>query len=766
MTNSVRIALGAAWLALAGLHPVAAQQEATPCFALKFEWRTESADSSGWEEHEVEAEYRSMRFGDPHGFVIAGREDDCNIAGMRPGQTRRFPLAWLQGSATAVMGSDRGTTSVNGPPPAGDGSYVAVERKEQGATFRFGIESVPTDSEPFGACGSQIWQPWPPLLEITEQEIADFGNIHKALQLTMPLGDNNCVGSGVATLTIASKPGAQVSLEGCSEFAVGQQATVIAKGSPAGGAYRFRVEPPSTLNVAEQGATATISGIEPGRATLHVEYAVSGGKLGRASRPVTSLRIDSINGGEPVPKIGLFDVEGKRTSAVRSVPVSVQPAGAGDLLAFKPADPGVLTTVGRGDSVLLQGVRVGKTNFQAITSCGGATGPAVAVEVVPCDDEVHAKLAEEERIIDEELKRVAQEDERIRTGKEFQDAERIGELADDLTIKTGGLIIATLAGPAGKSVQTAANIYSHGSNVRDGLKGNVGTALLQTALMAGNQAVAAAVAQAYDTKEAATRLGNAIGSAIGVADRLAANAKQQDHWLRLKEDLVRRKKICRTGGTDPSEGEPPRKSDEPTSEEDPTAPLVEDDPTAPLVEEDDPTESLIGKDPPVPTEKPPAPAEAPPGDPEPDPPSPDAPPERPPLPPPQPGPSGQAAGLPYGEQDCGCTPGGQALGVRAEGLEQIGKGLATLQKCVEQFSGGPLTQYQAALGEWKLVLGEVEAAGANQAVQSSATDALISRLDSLLARTKEFDEKGSLFHAGFESCPAALDSAVTVLKTP
>jgi hypothetical protein len=703
-----------------------------------------------------------MRFGDPQGFVIAGREDDCNIAGMRPGQTRRFPLAWLQGSATAVMGSDRGTTSVNGPPPAGDGSYVEVQRKEQGATFRFGIGSVPTDSEPFGACGSQIWQPWPPLLEITEQELADFGNISKALQLTMPLGDNNCVGSGVATLTIASSPGAQVSLEGCSEFAVGQQATVIAKGSPAGGAYRFRVEPPSTLNVAEQGAVATISGVEPGRATLHVEYAVSRGKPVRASQPVTSLRIDSINGGEPVPKIGLFDVKGKRTSAILPIPVSVQPAGAGDLLVYKPGDPGVLTTVGRGDSVLLQGVRVGKTNFQAITSCGGATGPAVAVEVVPCDDEVHAKLAEEERIIDEELKRVAQEDERIRTGKEFQDAERIGELADDLTIETNGLINGTLAGPADKS-QTAASIYNYGSNVREGLKGNVGMATLQTALVAGRQAVAAAGALAYDTKEAATRLRNAIGSATGVADRLAENAKQQDHWLRLKEDLVRRKKICRTGGT--SEGsEPPRKSDEPASEEDPTAPLVEEDPTAPLVEED-PTESLIGKDPPVPTEKPPAPAEAPTGDPPPDTPSPDAPPDRPPLPPPQPGPSGRW-GLPYDEQDCGCAPGGQALGVRAEGLEQIGKGLATLQKCVEQFSGGPLTQYQAALGEWKLVLGEVEAAGANQAVQSSATDALISRLDSLLARTKEFDEKGSLFHAGFESCPAALDSAVTVLKTP
>ena len=58
---------------------------------------------------------------------------------------------------------------------------------------------------------------------------------------------------------------AKVTLEGCSELAVGQQGTVTAKGEPAGGTYRFWADPSSTLGVASQGATAQISGAEPGR---------------------------------------------------------------------------------------------------------------------------------------------------------------------------------------------------------------------------------------------------------------------------------------------------------------------------------------------------------------------------------------------------------------------------------------------------------------------------------------------------------------------
>jgi hypothetical protein len=710
MKGSVRMFLGAVCLALAGPRSALAQVEVAPCFTMTFEWRTASTEIDNWEEQKVEARYRTMRMGDPHGFVVAGREDDCNIAGMRAGQVRRFPLAWLSGSAVAVLGSDRRSANVDGPPRAGDASYVEAERKEQGAVLRFGIEIVPTDEEAFGLCGAQTWYPSPPVFQVTEQELSDFGSIHKVLLLTMPLGENNCEGKGVATLT-AVAPTSRVSLDGCSELAVGQQSTVTARGQPAGGSYRFQVDPVSGLNVTAQEGSATISGTAPGQATLRVDYTAPGGSSGRASQPVTILRVESINGGEPVPTIAFFDLEGKRTPPTRSVPVSVQPPAAGELLVYRPADPGMLSTVGRGQSILLQGIRVGKTTFQAVTSCGGATGPIVDVEVAYCDDDVHRRLGLLESNYQNALRETLREDERVRSSDEFRQADRIAESTADLRDKTGALLIGTLATGAGKATQTGAHLLLHGMNLRDGLHGKAETAALQSALLAARQAVAGAVISAQEAADAAARFGNDLGAVMYTTHRLAQLRREYARYQALLMDVLRRQRICRTGSE-----EPPERTDPPAREDDPTEPSVEEDPTEPLA-----------------------------------------------LQPAQPEPSGQA-GLPYGGQDCGCEASSQALAGRADGagLEQIGRALGTTQACVEQFSGGPLTRYQATLGEWDVVLRELESAHAPG--QSPASGELISRLDDLLARTVDFSEEGSLFHARFESCPATVDAAVTAIN--
>jgi hypothetical protein len=758
MKNGTSIILGGVWLALAcGPQPVAAQQEANSCFAIRFEWRTESLDISAWEEQKVDEEYRPLRFGDPHGYVVVGREDDCNIAGMRPGQKRRFPLAWQTGSAVGVFGSDRSTAGYDGPPPAGDGAYVEAERRQEGAIIRFGVPSVPTDGEAFGLCGAEVWQPSPPAIEVTEQELADFGNVRKSLQLLMSPGENNCVGKAVATLTGVSPPEAKVLLAGCAELAVGQQAEVAATGEPQGGSYRFRSDPASRLNVAEQGSAATITGADPGQATLHVEYTPSGGRSARTSQPVTVLRIESVNGGQPVPKIGLFDLDGKRTSGNLSVPVSIVPAGAGDYLAYRPDDPGVLPAVGRGNTVLLQGIRVGLTTFQAATSCGGATGPAIPVEVALCDDDVIRRLGVLERNYQNAVQEALQEDGRIRNGKEFEEAERIGPSTQDLADKTASLIVGTLAVGAGatRSAHTGAQIYLHGTNLRDGLSGDAEMAAIQSALLAGKQAVTGAIVAATLAADAAARFGNDLGAVFYTTSRLAQIRRAFDRYVAQLDDVRRRQEFCRTGDEEGPEPKAPE-SDPATQEDDPTEPLVPRDPQVPAQEPPVPTPTTPGDAPP---------GDATPGDGPPDgtPPDPSEPTQ---LPPAQPGPSDQAMGLPQGGQGCGCAPSGTGPTIRgdAAGLEQVAAGFQNLQFCIQQFSAGPLTQYQATLEEWDTVLAGLGGTGAQVATGAADGD-IIAILDSLLARTKDFDEQGGMFHAGFQSCPAAVDAGMMVVRS-
>jgi len=553
---------------------------------------------------------------------------------------------------------------------------------------------------------------------------------------------------------------AKVTLDGCSDLAAGQKGTVTAKGEPAGGTYRFWAEPSSTLGVASQGATAKISGAEPGQATLNVEYTAPDGKKGKASQQATTLRVDSINEGQPIPKIGLFDEDGKKTEATRTVPVSVQPGGAGDLLIYKTANPGMLTVVGQGDEVLLQGLRKGKTTFQATTKCGGPTGPIAEVEVVPCDDEVLAKLAEEEKIIDETLKQFYENDAKIREGEQFEEAEKIGEATGELLLKTGTLIIGSLAGGAGTShaTHTAAQIVEYGTIIHDGMKGGdaSATAGVMATVNAAKMAVAAIVGSAIETHHAATEFGKSLGSMLGVADQLEANDKLIDQWREKKHDVVRRKKLCREGGepAPPVPPEPPKKPQPPKKDQ---PPKKGEPPTT---------------EPPTPTEPP---SEEP---------------GEPPSPPP-PTSEPRHFALPYNEADCGCqstggkgqaigigkagssgksTRGGQAgkssgkgpvLGAKASTPGEIRQGLTNLGSCVEQFKDGPLAEYQKTLDEWNAILSELQSTAS--APQPSGRQESIKRLESLIGRTKDFDKAGHEFYSKFEPCPGEVKGAAGVL---
>jgi hypothetical protein len=540
----------------------------------------------------------------------------------------------------------------------------------------------------------------------------------------------------------------EVTLDGCSELGEGVEGRMTATGRPEGGSYHFWAEPEEILSIEANGASAALRGVSPGRGTLYVEYTSPEGKTAQASRPAACVKVESFNGGEPIPQISLFDGNGKRVPGIRTIPVMVKPADAADRLEYVHADPAVLTAVNLGDSIQLQGVREGKTTLQARIKCSGMLGPVVTVEVVPCDEETIAKLAEESRIATEAQKAAEKDFMDALGSKEFEEAsDKIADSTGNLLIKTGGLIIGTLggAGGASKAAQTASGIYGVGSNLLDTLKG--GDTLSQVSNVSqmivelGGSAMQQAISGTIETLQAATEFGKHLGSLMSTADRMAAAAKWHEHWGRVIEDIVRRQKICRKGtGEPPRQGEPPAEPKPPKT--DPKKPTPK--PTEPTPE----TEPPPGQEPP---------AQEPPGG---EPPS-----DEPPISPPPPTSPPRQVGLPYDPGNCGCDK-TQGIGTSQAGLSTLQSGLARLGECVETFRSDALTDYLQTLKEWSAVSTKLGAASkAGGAELMSTAKQMIPDIQSLLTRTKSFDEAGRAFYEGFKTCPKSMEAGMSVLKS-
>ena len=259
-----------------------------------------------------------------------------------------------------------------------------------------------------GACKSP-----PPRTE----DFPSFGSMnHLGFHVGEPLNEENPAryqggftrtSDDGATLTVkwdinAGPPALSVALEGCKEVGVGATGKIEAKPTEAGGRFVFRVEPIGIVSIVPAGASATVKGIKPGEATIHVLYTSAKGEKVEASQKISTLQLKGVSG-TPV-QIGLYDEHGKETDAVKTLKLNVLPAGSGTQLLFKPANDAMLSAVtAMNDQLQLQGVTPGRTTVQAQTSCGMKIGAPFAVEVVRCDKEVIAKLRTQETALKNRL---------------------------------------------------------------------------------------------------------------------------------------------------------------------------------------------------------------------------------------------------------------------------------------------------------------------------------------------------------------------------
>ena len=544
----------------------------------------------------------------------------------------------------------------------------------------------------------------------------------------------------------------QITLNGCTELSIGEQSEVTAKAADEGGSFRFWAEPEEMFTIETTGTTAKLIGLSPGRGKLFVEYTSARGKTKQTSLVASCVQVQSYNNSQTIPKIPLFDIDGNKLESVQKILVNSEPKDATDLLELIPSDPGIVSAVWLGDEIELKALRTGITTLQATTNCGKTTGPIVEVEIVNCDDETIARLAEMMRIAKEEQKRAAEEIEKILGSKEFEKAsDRIAESTGNLAIKTGGLIIGTLAGgtAAGKGVKTAAGLYGQASNMLDIILdgGDVVKQVSnfsQVIVEIGGTAMEQAIAGAIETLDAAEEFGEDLGALLATNIRLKGATQVYEQANRQVERISGLQSICRKGTKpQPKKEQPTANSQKPKTDPTPTPKqdvTPKPEPTNPTPK----TEESTAQEPQ--TEEPTTDDEV------------LVDPERPPIPPRQ-------VGLPYESGDCGCDK-SRALSPTSESFSAMQTGFENLQKCVDNFSSGPLTEYIKTLKEWTTVteeLGKAVNTGSTE-FESTAKEA-VPVIESLLVRTKSFDEAGKTFLDEFKACPESMKAGAEVLNS-
>lgn len=530
----------------------------------------------------------------------------------------------------------------------------------------------------------------------------------------------------------------EITMLGCSELGVGDQSMVVATGKPEGGTFRFWAEPASMMTVETDGSSANLTGVSPERGTLFVEYTTADGKTAQTSQAASCVKVEKYNDGQSLPQIALYDIDGKKLPGMKTVSVEAQPENASELLRFEPADPGVLTAVGVGNEVTLQGLHIGTTTLQAKTKCGEKTGPSVEVEVVNCDDETKARLKEMMDIAVENQKQAYKKINEILGSEEFNEAaDNIKKSTIELAEKTAITIAA--GGENEGAVETAVEIVEMGASIKDLVTSRTGEDLNFNELtgmmkVAGSKLLKAAAAN-LEIVKAATEFGKQLGTLIGTEEELQNAIKWAEQANKQIEEIVRKQRLCQSSQQPTGEQKPPtaQKTDPvkpaPTTKPQ-TAQTQGSSTRQPPAQEPATTRGSGEVSPPPPTSEP------------------------------------RQVGLPYDQaKECGCS-GADMLKINSEGFAVLQTGMQNLGKCVDTFTNGPLADYTKAINDWQLLLGslETEIKKGPASFQGSKSNT-VATIDELISRTNAYDEAGKKFTEQFKSCPQSMQSGTEFINS-
>lgn len=577
---------------------------------------------------------------------------------------------------------------------------------------------------------------------LTDTEIRSWKQISKTNSRNGSSDDDNLSVTVAVKMEVPDLVKPEVTLFGCSELGAEDQKDIMGSGKPEGGKFRFWVEPGSLFNIQPDGeSSAIVTGATPGKGTLYVEYTSTEGATNTASQPASFVKIENYNGGQQIPQIALYDIDGKRLPGVLKIPVAAQPSNLEELVDFVPADKTVLSAVGLPGAVELTGSGIGNTTLQAKTNCGHATGPTVEVEVVNCDKETVEALERMMKAAIENLQDAAENLKKVTGSKEFEKArDDLTASAVDLLAKAGLTIISSGKSPSG-AVNTATTIAEAGEAISEmiasGSRGEFFENTAKTAFKEINGKIAGAIVGVGEVYHAAKRFGENAGE---ILKHEAVLKSAMENWDKADKDLKRIEKlrqICKGDKTEPQKTEEPKA--EPTP--DPADPKPPVDPK-PKTDPPPAQEPLTG-DP-----EPPAPGD-----------------EEPPISPPPPTSELRQVGLPYSPGECGCDN-TKAISVSSEGFSTLQTGIKNIGDCVENFNSVSVTDYLNTLNELSDVTDKLNAAAeGDPAIFEVKAKEVKPQLDSLIERTKAYDAAGRSFMKQFEKCPESVTIGMDVLKS-
>lgn len=360
-------------------------------------------------------------------------------------------------------------------------------------------------------------------------------------------GTTDDEGAGEWTWTMSYAPNASkatLALNVCSDVGLGSATNMRATATPPGGKLTFKSSKSDVVQVLPMGLAATITALQPGSATVDVEYEGPAGERATASEVIHTIQVKDVNKGAPV-RLGLYDVKGNKKNAQRDVPIEVLPQENARRVIFKPADATLVSSVASdATSLTITALKPGKTTVQAETSCGAKTGPALGVEVVPCESEVITQLKAEEKALRTRIEANIREITQITGDDEFDRAAREGpehikELAQK-TIELLGKLAAKAGGGAhaerfAKGIDQVADAMSIGEMLDAALNDKYELTSSKAAEMAGDKILDkltddewGVAKTAYEAGKASAALGQDLGTMMGAAERLQELEEQLD----------------------------------------------------------------------------------------------------------------------------------------------------------------------------------------------------------------------------------------------
>lgn len=346
-----------------------------------------------------------------------------------------------------------------------------------------------------------------------------------------------------------------IQVNGCESVVVGETRLLPVTLHPKGGKVKYWAEGKG-ISISDGGNGVKVTGTEPGEGTVWIEYTTADGQKMKKSKSMTSLRLNSINQGEPI-KIGLYDAKGRRLKALKTVPVKVEPEGKSDQLNYS-TNEAIVDVVPTGNSQLnVHGLSKGKTTIQAVSNCGANTGPPLNVEILNCDDEVIKELKRQASQLQSRLKSNLSQQNELLSNDDFIQADKNSAKAiDDVAQGLQSVAIMMATPKAGgettfykglEFLSSARSMYGH--VVTDQ---NTALAGWETAnMIAGDnmaQKVSSALKTVTELGKAAVDLGGYLGTTFGVASRLAELTEQHDKTQKELEEVKRI--MCEVCGRD------------------------------------------------------------------------------------------------------------------------------------------------------------------------------------------------------------------------